>query len=80
MRLLRVREALDKKKIPFTYTEEDSCGSLDFIFRGLPYHVWEYCDTVWGAETNVFDVGRSVDIEGDYEEKIAAHILTWPDM
>ena len=61
-------------------SEEDGCGSLDFMFRGLKFHVWEYHDGVWGAETNIYEAGRSEDIEGDYEEKIAGEILSWPDM
>ena len=74
-------EALDQKKISYEYTDEDGCGSLDFLFRGLKFHVWEYCDNgEWGAETNVFNVGKSRDIETDYEAVIAAEILTWPDM
>lgn len=80
MRLATVREALDTKKIKYEYTEEDGCGSLDFLFRGLSFHVWEFLDETWGAETNVFNVGRSRDIEGDYETVIAKEILTWPDM
>ena len=56
------------------------CGSLDFMFRGLKFHVWEYHDGVWGAETNIYEAGRSEDIEGDYEEKIAGEFLSWPDM
>ncbi len=80
-RLKKVREALDQKKISYEYTDEDGCGSLDFLFRGLKFHVWEYCDNgEWGAETNVFNVGKSRDIETDYEAVIAAEILTWPDM
>lgn len=80
MRLERVQEALRQKKIEFGYTEEDGCGSIDFSFRGLTFHVWEYNDEVWGAETNVFAAGRSQDIEGDYEEIISKEILSWPDM
>lgn len=80
MRLLRVQEALKQKKITYTYSEEDGCGSLDFLFRGLGFHVWEYHDGVWGAETNVFNVGRSQDLEDDYETVIAQEILSWPDM
>lgn len=80
MRLERVQEALNKKNISFEYTEEDGCGSLDFMFRGLKFHVWEYCDGQWGAETNVFAAGRSEDVEGDYQEIIAGEILSWPDM
>ena len=71
MRLTKVQDALQKKKIKYEYTEVDNCGSLDFLFRGLKFHVWEYEDKVWGAETNVFEAGRSQDIEGDYEEVIS---------
>lgn len=80
MRLQIVQEALKRKKIAYEYTEEDGCGSLDFMFRGLTFHVWEYCDRAWEAETNVFAAGRSEDIEGDYENIIAEEILSWPDM
>lgn len=45
MRLEIVQKALKKKNISYQYTEEDGCGSLDFMFRGLSFHVWEYYDT-----------------------------------
>lgn len=80
MRLLGVQEALKEKKIAYEYTEEDGCGSIDFLFRGLKYHIWEYQDEVWGAETNIFSADRSRDIERDYEKKIAEEIRTWPLM
>lgn len=80
MRLKRVQKALKDKNIKYQYTEENGCGSIDFMFRGLRFHVWEYEDRVWGAETNVFEAGRSQDIEGDYEERIAWEIESWPDM
>lgn len=81
MRLIRVQNALKDKNIKFKYTEEDGCGSLDFEFRGLRYHVWEYEEEgTWGVETNVFEAGRSRDIEGNYEEILESEILSWPDM
>lgn len=80
MRLNRVQDALKKKNIKYQYTEENGCGSIDFMFRGLRFHVWEYEDRVWGAETNVFEAGRSQDIEGNYELVISEEILSWPDM
>lgn len=80
MRLERVQQALKEKKITYDYTEVDGCGSIDFMFRGLKFHVWEYRDETWGAETNVFEAGRSEDIEGNYEEVIEREILSWPDM
>ena len=73
MRLEKVQEALKTKKIHYEYTEENGCGSIDFMFRGLRFHIWEYEDRVWGAETNVFEAGRSQDIEGDYEEIMAGY-------
>ena len=80
MRLEHVQDALKKKNITYQYTEEDGLGSLDFLFRGLSFHVWEYEDGVRGAETNVFSAGRSREVEGDYETVIADEILSWPDM
>lgn len=35
MRLEKVQEALKTKKIIYEYTEENGCGSIDFMFRGL---------------------------------------------
>ena len=63
MKLQMVQNALKQKNIKYEYTEEDDCGSLDFMFRGLRFHVWEYHDEVWGAETNIYEAGRSQDIE-----------------
>lgn len=81
MRLESVKAALEQKKIRYEYSEEDGCGSLDFLFRGLKFHVWEFCDgSLWGAETNIFNVGKSEDIEGNYEAVIVKEILSWPDM
>lgn len=81
MRLKKIQEALQKKNIIFTYTEEDGCGSLDFQFRGLRYHIWEFEDEeIWGVDTNVKCAGKSEDILGDYETEISQLILTWPDM
>ena len=61
MRLKKVQKALETKNINYEYTEENGCGSIDFMFRGLRFHIWEYEDRVWGAETNVFEAGRSQD-------------------
>ena len=80
MRLGKIQDALKEKGISYEYTEEDGCGSLDFLFRGLKFHVWEFQDGGWGAETNVFAAGRSEDVDGDYEQKISAEIRSWPDM
>ncbi len=81
MRMEKIQQALEAKRIVYEYIEEDGCGSFDFQFRGLSYHIWEYTDNgQFGAETNVFNVGRSQDVDNDYDERIAKHILSWPDM
>ncbi len=80
MRLQKIQTALQQKKIRFTYIEEDGCGSIDFEFRGLRYHIWEFYDGVWGVDTNVYLAGRSEDVLGDYDTQISELILTWPYM
>lgn len=80
MRLELVQKALKEKRIPYQYAEEDGCGSIDFLFRGIPYHVWEFEDNGWGVETNIENSGKSEDIIGNYEEKVADVILGWPEM
>ena len=81
MRLSKIQQALTVTKIQFQYTEEDRCGSLDFHFRGLRYHIWEFEDEgVRGVDTNVKCAGRSEDILGDYDTELSELILTWPDM
>lgn len=81
MRLEKVKKALEQKKISFEYCEEDECGSIDFIFRGLKFHVWEFQENgTFGVETNIFNVGKARDIEGDYEKVLVDEILSWPDM
>ena len=76
MRLEPVQEALHKKQITFTYVEEEGCGSIDFVHRGLGYHIWEYADTdvPVGVETNLMHAGKSEDVEGDYEATLCEWI------
>ena len=81
MRLEKSTGSVKKqRKFIMNIQRKNGCGSIDFMFRGLRFHIWEYEDRVWGAETNVFEAGRSQDIEGDYEEIISREILSWPDM
>jgi hypothetical protein len=78
-RLLKIQNLLKEKEISYTYSEEDGCGSVDFMHRGLPYHIWEYADesSPCGVETNVFHAGRSEDIEGSYEDTLIEEIKNW---
>ena len=60
MRLQKVQEALNTKKIPFEYTEEDGCGSIDFMFRGLKFHVWQPEEVrMWKVITKRSSLGKS---------------------
>ncbi len=72
MRLPRVQAFLKEKKITFSYTEEDGCASIDFILRGLEYHIWEFADgdEPCGAETNLMHAGHMEDVTGAYEDEL----------
>lgn len=77
MRLERVQHLLGERNLQYVYTEVDGCGSLDFEYRGVRYHIWEFEDDGWGAETNVRNGGCSEDILGDYETEIIHIIENW---
>ena len=77
MRLERIRQFLEERNLKYAYTEVDGCGSLDFEYRGVGYHVWEFEDNGWGAETNVRNGGSSEDILGDYETEIVRIMQAW---
>ena len=78
MRLTSIRNFLDSRHISYNYAEENESGSIDFIHKGLSYHIWEYPAPERGAESNIRTAGRSEDFEGDYEEKILDILRTWP--
>lgn len=78
MRLEKIQNTLNERKIHFEYAEEDGCGSINFLNKGLRYHIWEFEDGgVFGVETNVFHVGRSIDLEGDYETQLCEELKNW---
>lgn len=78
MRFLKIQDFLNEKEIPFEYWEENDCGSISFVHRGLSYHIWEYPAPERGAESNVRTAGRAEDFEGDhYEEDILAIMKNW---
>ena len=70
MRLAKIQEYMNAHNMPFEYSEENDCGSINFIHRGLSYHIWEYPEPERGADSNVLSCGRSVDYDGDYEQTI----------
>ena len=50
MRLEKIQKVLKEKNFPYTYTEEDGCGSIDFEYRGVVYHVWNFRIRTSGAQ------------------------------
>lgn len=77
MRLNKIQDFMNRANMPFQYSEEDDCGSINFIHRGLSYHIWEYPAPERGAQSNVLNCGRSVDYEEDYEGQIIAIMAGW---
>ena len=77
MRLETIRTFLPQRGISFTYSEEDDCGSIQFISNGLNYHVWEYPAPERGAQSNVRTCGKSEEFEENYEEEILALLKSW---
>ena len=75
MRLEKIQDYLRQKGWKYHYTEEFGCGSIDWEYRGLTYHVWEFSEN--GAQSNVKRAGKMEDYFGDYEEKIMELIEGW---
>lgn len=76
-RLRRVLEFIESQNWKYTYCEEEGCGSIDFEYRGVPYHIWEFCDDQWGVETNLRHGGRQEEITGDYESAMLEIMKDW---
>lgn len=77
MRLEAIQQQLKHMGITFRYTQEDDCGSIDFIHRGLSYYIWEFPAPERGAQSNVRTAGRGEDFEGNYEDAILNILKTW---
>lgn len=77
MGLTNIRAYLTQKGIAHTYFEEDGCGSIDFVHRGLSYHIWEFPLEERGAESNVKTAGRMEVYGENYEEEILSILETW---
>lgn len=76
-RLSRVLAFVKKRGWRYTMSEEDGCGSIDFEYRGVPYHIWEFYDGEWGVETNLRHGGRQEEILGDYESEMLEIMKDW---
>lgn len=77
MRLEKIQQQLNHMGITFKYVEDDDCGSIDFIHRGLSYHIWEYPAPDRGAHSNIRTTGRGEDFEGDYENDLLQILQSW---
>ena len=78
MRLQKIRKYLEESKMEYIYTEVEDCGSLDFDYRGVPYHIWEFEeDGDWGVEMNLQHGGRQEEVLGDYETKLIEMMDSW---
>lgn len=77
MRLSRVLALIQERGWKYTSCEEDGCGSIDFEYRGVPYHIWEFCDGEWGVETNIRHGGRQEELFGDYETELLKIMGNW---
>ena len=77
MRLEKIQAHFQTIRQPYQYWEEDDCGSITFIHRGLSYHIWEYPAPERGADSNVRSAGRSEDFGEGYEEEILAILQSW---
>ena len=71
MRLQKVQEQLKQRGWEYEYTEEAGLGSIDFEYRGISYHIWEFDEGEPGIESNIRTAGRTEDFTGpDYEEQV----------
>jgi len=77
MRLTNIQAFLQSRGILFQYWQEDDCGSITFVHRGLSYHIWEYPAPERGAQSNVRSAGRSEEFNDNYEDEILAILKTW---
>ena len=77
-RLERVRAYLEQKGWEYEYHEEDGGGSIDFSYRGVPYHIWEFEeDGERGVEMNLRHGGRQEEVLGDYEAAVIEMMEGW---
>ena len=75
--LKRIRAYLEKRGWEYEYHEEDGCGSIDFSYRGVPYHIWEFEEAERGVETNLQHGGRQEEVLGDYEASLIEMLESW---
>lgn len=75
--LSRVLAFIRERGWEYTYHEEEGCGSIDFSYRGVPYHIWEFADGERGVETNLRHGGKQEELLGDYEAELLEIMKDW---
>ena len=76
-RLERVLAMMEERGWTFRRCMEDDCESIDFEYRGVSYHIWEFHDEEWGVETNVRHGGGMEEMTGDYETELLEIMKDW---
>lgn len=76
-RLEKVLAFIKEQGWTYKECEEDGCGSIDFEYRGVSYHIWEFYDKEWGVETNVRHGGAMEELTGDYESELLTIMEDW---
>jgi len=77
LRLSKVLAFIQERGWKYTICQEDGCGSIDFEYRGVPYHIWEFYDGEWGVEMNLRHGGRQEELLGDYESEMLEIMKDW---
>ena len=77
MRLEIIQHFLNENALPFEYHEENGAGSIDFQYRGVPYHIWEFPPEEPGCESNLRSGGRVEEFGGAYEETLLRILESW---
>lgn len=76
-RLENVLDFIKERGWNYKVCEEDGCTSIDFEYRGVSYHIWEFYDEEWGVETNVRHGGGMEELTGDYETELLKIMEDW---
>ena len=60
-------------ELPRGYVDENG----EVHKKGVPYHIWEFHDDMWGVENNLRHGGRQEELTGDYETEILEIMKDW---
>lgn len=78
MRLEKIKKYLTDRGLQYKYCEQEQLGSIDFEYRGVGYHIWEFWENGrYGAESNVKNGGKLEDYLEDYEQKLIDEMENW---